>query len=373
MSQHRSDTAKNRPLLSKRLLVLLLGFLYLLLSLTVLEAFRFRGEKPAAEAMREASERTAACFSAVKEERLRRGYEIPAVDDPNLTGLLGYDYTEITTSHGSLEAKRSTANPNTAAMITDFLLRSGVREGDPVCVNLSSSFPCLNIAVLCSLDTLGAKGVVINSIGASTYGANIPGFVYMDMEHLLFEKGLIRNHSQWFSMGGDYDTGYGMPDQKLAEEIRARIASYGPELLWYPDIRENLEARERIYREYSGGEAGIRCFINVGGNILAFAGGDGLIDAKSGLILPGKRPAEGDGLIPYYLNAGVPVIHLLNMNSLLPENGLPFDPVPLPSPGEGDVYYEMRYRKELVIFFAAGTVLLLAVLAFKYPRRRIPF
>ena len=240
MSQHRSDTAKNRPLLSKRLLVLLLGFLYLLLSLTVLEAFRFRGEKPAAEAMREASERTAACFSAVKEERLRRGYEIPAVDDPNLTGLLGYDYTEITTSHGSLEAKRSTANPNTAAMITDFLLRSGVREGDPVCVNLSSSFPCLNIAVLCSLDTLGAKGVVINSIGASTYGANIPGFVYMDMEHLLFEKGLIRNHSQWFSMGGDYDTGYGMPDQKLAEEIRARIASYGPELLWYPDIRENL-------------------------------------------------------------------------------------------------------------------------------------
>ena len=73
--------------------MLLLGFLYLLLSLTVLEAFRFRGEKPAAEAMREASERTAACFSAVKEERLRRGYEIPAVDDPNLTGLLGYDGT----------------------------------------------------------------------------------------------------------------------------------------------------------------------------------------------------------------------------------------------------------------------------------------
>ena len=72
MSQHRSETAKNRPLLSKRLLVLLLGFLYLLLSLTVLEAFRFRGEKPAAEAMREASERTAACFSAVKEDTAGR-------------------------------------------------------------------------------------------------------------------------------------------------------------------------------------------------------------------------------------------------------------------------------------------------------------
>jgi len=63
------------------------------------------------------------------------------------------------------------------------------------------------------------------------------------------------------------------------------------------------------------------------------------------------------------------VIHLLNMNSLLPENGLPFDPIPLPAPGTGDVYFEMRYRKELVLLLSAGALLILAVTALRFPRR----
>ncbi len=349
------------------------GFLlYLAAALFLLEKTRFRSEKPHAALMREASERTAWAFAAVKEERLRLGLEISAADDPNLTGMVGYDFTEITTSHGNLEAKRSTANPNTAAMITDLLVRCGVKEGDCVGVNLSSSFPCLNIAVLCSLDTLGARGVIINSIGASTYGANIPEFVYLDMEHLLLRKGLVRNHSEWFSMGGDYDIGYSMPDQELAAGIRERIQSYGLPLLWYRDLEENLKVRRQIYSDGCGGTENMRCFINVGGNILAFGGGDGLITARSGILRPGRKTAEGTGLIPGYLNRGIPVIHLLNMNSLLPENGLPFDPIPLPAPGEGEVYYEQRYRTGLLFLLSAGALLYLVLLFRCFPRRHIP-
>ena len=75
-----------------------------------------------------------------------------------------------------------------------------------------------------------------------------------------------------------------------------------------------------------------------------------MISAKNGLIFPdspgrlssARAPedtaADGRtlGLIPLFERDGVPVIHLLNMKSLLPAWGLPFDPYPMPEPGEGD-------------------------------------
>ena len=45
-------------------------------------------------------------------------------------------------------------------MVYDMLMQCGVREGDTVAVNLSSSFPALNVAILCALDTCSAKGVI---------------------------------------------------------------------------------------------------------------------------------------------------------------------------------------------------------------------
>ena len=47
------------------------------------------------------------------------------------------------------------------------------------------------------------------------------------------------------------------------------------------------------------------------------------------------------------------MIHLLEMKSLLPSAGIPFDPVPMQKAGEGDVYYELRYRTSLVLLVAA--------------------
>ena len=54
--------------------LLLCFFLYLAASCFILDATRFRAEKPHAEMMRLASEQTARCFAVLKEERLRRGY-----------------------------------------------------------------------------------------------------------------------------------------------------------------------------------------------------------------------------------------------------------------------------------------------------------
>lgn len=345
----------------------LLAFLFLLLSCLVLERTRVQSEKPFYDAMLDASVKTEAAFQAVKEEKLARGFAISPVDDPNSTGLIGEPYTEITTTLGNLEAKRSTTNPNISAMIVDMLDQCGVTAGDTVAVNLSSSFPAVNIAVLCALDTVGAEGIVINSVGASTYGANLPDFTYLDMEQFLWEQGYIQNHSAYFSMGGAGDQGKEMPED-IKPAIRGRLIGYGLEPLGYSDITENVNARMAIYTR-NGMPS---CLINAGGNLLSFGGGSEMVAAKNGVILPGSSIKGSAGLIPSFLEQGVPVIHLLNMKSLLPSYGLPVDPVPLPKAGEGEVYRYMRYNLPLAAVLLILNLGYLLWAFHKFPHRRFP-
>jgi poly-gamma-glutamate system protein len=350
-----------------RLRLLLAALLALLLSIALLRASGYAAEKDNAAVMKKASENLRDCFQAVKDERLRLGHPIDYDADVNGTGMLGDEYTAITTSHGNLEAKRSAANPNTAAMMVDLLARCGVKAGDTVACNFSSSFPTLNLATVCALDALGARGVIINSIGASTYGANLPDLTYPDMEHLLLENHQIKNHAEYFSAGGAGDQGREMPEE-VKSAIVSRIEAYGLSYINISDLEENLDYRKNIYNNSSGPVA---CFVNVGGNLLAFGGGDEMTGVGSGIVSAGDH-LPGEGLIPYYYNQGIPVIHLLNMKALLPENGLPFDPIPLPEPGEGEVYRETRYPKPLAAGVLAANLALWILLARHFPRRRIP-
>ncbi|MBS1226472.1 MAG: hypothetical protein H6R32_406, partial [Candidatus Aminicenantes bacterium] len=49
-------------------------------------------------------------------------------------------------------------------------------------------------------------------------------------------------------------------------------------------------------------------------------------------------PPSERGVLQAMAAAGVPVIHLLNVKGLCERYGLPWDPRPLPAPGEGPVY-----------------------------------
>lgn len=351
-------------------LCLLFGlFLFLAFSALILEQTKKQVPKESYACMLDAAKRTEAAFSAIREERLKRGYMISPIDDPCGTGLIGDSYTEITTTLGSLESKRSTTNPNVSAMIVDLLSQCNVHPGDRVAVNLSSSFPAMNIAVLCALDAVGADGVIINSVGASTYGANLPDFTYLDMEQALLDRQLITNHTQYFSLGGADDIGREMPEE-TKDAIISRLRSRGLTFLYYEDLEQNIVSR---YSIYGSGDQPV-CFINVGGNLLSFGGGTEMIGAHNGLLLPGKVKFSSDshGLIPLYLKENIPVIHLLNMKTLLPANGLPFDPQPVPAPGSGDVYTEWRYNRPLAaVFFFCGLGLIFLIARY-IPKRHMP-
>lgn len=348
-----------------------IAFVLLLGSCLLLEQTRQLTEKDYYHIMLSASQRTQTAFEAVRAEKEARGHKISPIDDPNSTGLIGLEYTEITTTLGNLESKRTTTNPNFSAVIVDMLMQCGVKKGDRVCVNLSSSFPAANIAVLCALDAVGAEGVIISSVGASTYGGNIPDFTYLDMEHFLYTGGYIQNHTSWFSMGGINDQGKEMPP-KLREDIKNRLTGLGLTLLDYDDLDENIDRRLALYHAASG-DGTVACFINAGGNSLSFGDGDDMVDAKNGIIRPGSTSRKGPGLIPAFLSEEVPVLHLLNMKDLVSRYGLPIDPVPLPQVGSGGVYTHLAYNIPLAVVLLLLNGAWLIWSAHKLERRRLPF
>ena len=66
---------------------------------------------------------------AVRQEKLRIGIPVDRRLDTNDTGLIGVEYTDITTTLGSLSAKRTSTNPAFAAAVVDMLDQAGVRPG----------------------------------------------------------------------------------------------------------------------------------------------------------------------------------------------------------------------------------------------------
>ena len=132
---------------------------------------------PAARAeMLEASRLMARATRAVGECRDAKGIRLDPEADPNGTGLIGLERSPITTSLGSLEAKRTAANPNFAGLVAALLRAAGVRAGDAVAVGASSSFPAFIIAALSAAEAMDVEPIVISSLGSSEWGANIPEF-----------------------------------------------------------------------------------------------------------------------------------------------------------------------------------------------------
>ncbi len=198
--------------------------------------------------------------------RQRLGIPLDPALDPARSGLIGEEYTDLTTSLGHLRAKQTSLNPQFAGLVVMWLKRAGVRAGDRVALACSGSFPALNLAALCACETLDLRPLVFSSVGASNYGANLPGFTWLDMEAELHRQGLLRTRSRYASLGGIVETGGGL-DQRVGAGRRHRPARGG--------LRPGGGPRRRGRRgpplASTGGRAG-PAFIHVGGTQTPWAG-----------------------------------------------------------------------------------------------------
>jgi poly-gamma-glutamate system protein len=297
--------------------------------------------------------------AVLRAERVRRGMGWDEALDPNHTALVGRDYTDLTTTLGSLPAKRTSTNPNLAGLVVALLDQAGVRRGDAIAVTCSGSFPALNLAVLAAARALELRPVIISSVGASSYGANEPGWTWLDMERVLAERGIIRHRSAAAALGGIIDEGGGLDGTGLElgdEAIRrsgvARLDEGGRNTLEH-DVRRRME----FFRAGCGGRP--RAFVNVGGGLTALGGGSEARVYPPGLIrtLEATRDPRR-GLIARMVEEGVPVVHLLDVRHLAARYGLPFDPVLLPGVPDGAVMRPRRYARVL----ATGGLVALAVM-----------
>lgn len=246
--------------------------------------------------MVEASEKMKIISTEIKNERIRRGITIDKNLDINETGLIGEEWSGITTTLGNLESKRTSTNPDFAALLVKLFKEKGLKKGDIIAANLSSSFPALNLSLIAAADTLGLEAVMVNSVGSSTYGGNIEEFTYIDMENYLFSKGIIRNRSRGFSLGGIGDIGKEF-EKEIKEKIVARNKKYGLKFFYNENLEKNIEERYNYFVEESNDQ--IKIFVNIGGNLLSI--GDSVDIIVNSKVILNENTNIKKGLVGRFL------------------------------------------------------------------------
>jgi poly-gamma-glutamate system protein len=324
----------------------------------------------AARIMAEASSAIRDCRSARKTEENRE-------DDANRTGLIGLRYSSITTTLGDLGAKRTTTNPNLAALLVKLLADAGAKRGEAIAIGASGSFPALVLATLSAAKAMGLRPILISSLGASQWGANDPAFTYLEMEDCVVEKGILSYRAAAVSLGGDQDRASELAPEAAAF-LRTRAEASGARVIDTADLAENVRERMELYRQGASGER-LAAFVNIGGTwanlgtdpaVLALRPG---LDRISSVPEPSRR-----GVLFEMARKGIPVIHLLNIKDLVVRYGLPWDPVPLPAVGEGDLYQQGWHAAAWRLSIAGGYLAFVVAVAlvwrrFPWERRREQF
>jgi len=111
----------------------------------------------------------------------------------------------------------------------------------------------------------------------------------------------------------------------------------------------------------------VSAFINAGGSYANLGTSPLALDVEPGLNMGLSLPAEGERGVLFAMAArGVPVIHLLHIRGLSLRYGLPWDPVPLKSPGEVRLYDIQEQEQAAFWLVAVAFFLILIVLTAFY-------
>ena len=300
-------------------------------------------------------------MEAIYQARINQGVDFNLELDPNRTGLIGKEFTPTTTTLGNLEAKRTSTNPDFAALFVKYFNQLGLEKDNIIAIGGSSSFPGSILAALSAARAMELEPLFILSLGSSMYGANLPEFNFLDMLEVLNKQEIIPYQPIGVSLGGQNDTGAGFED----EEILLDIAKSSPyPLIYNEELQLTLQERFDYYQ--SSAASSIKTFINIGGSSANIGKTSAYLNLPTGLnrsLDPGFIQEE-QGVLFEFAEMNIPTIHILNIRELAQRNGIAIDPVPLPQPGVSDVYYQVEYQTQLIILIIA-LILLLTIFIIK--------
>jgi poly-gamma-glutamate system protein len=260
-------------------------------------------------------------FAAVDSVKRTGGLAFPDDSALKWIALLGEDYTYMTTTLGSRAAKEVSTNPAWASLLVRMLFEAGVGRGDSVAVLVSASFPALALSTLAALHEMGATPLVLSSMGASSYGANVRGATWPDWERWVRDAGVLEVHSDLVTAGGEEDAALGLPDEgrRWLEESAMRN---GLSLMRYDSLAGAISARMALLTSRQPD-----AIVNIGGGHAARGACKHASSLPVGLWEKANECRCSDrGVLTRCAERGLPVIHLLQIRNLAARYGLDLEP-----------------------------------------------
>jgi poly-gamma-glutamate system protein len=292
-------------------------------------------------------------ISAIRSYCNRTGIKIDETTDPNLTGLIGSEISPIATTLGNLAAKRTTTNPEFAALVVRLLEEAGVSPGDTIAIGSSGSFPALMIAAIAAAQSLNVYPIIIISLGASSYGATNPDFNLLSIYEVLFQKKIFTVQPAAVSLGGDQDVGRDF-DPAIKARLIKQIKNSGFPFIYEPNLEKNVAKRMKIFEGNSSKKSRIAAFVNIGGGYANIGTSEQVLKIKPGLSHPRSIPPKAERGVLFGMAARkIPIIHLLYIKGLAMKYGLPWDPIPLPEPMESGSF-NIQSNQDIRLWIISG-------------------
>ena len=281
-----------------------------------------------ADAIRVATTTMERAHGALLLEKARRGLQPDVAHDPNRTGMIGPEFSVITTTLGDLGSKRTTATPAFAAALVRQIADLGLEPGTSVVIVVSGSFVGGNVAAVAAVEALGLRPVLISSVGASMWGATDPEFTWLDIEESLVGEGLLATGSTAAVIGGTGGIGREMMPGAAAA-IRTAADRTGIPLLEADSLSALLDRIAVRLEEALGPGQRPGLVINVGGAVVGLGDCTESYTVEPGLHREPVACTDGTpGIGLRFLAELVPLLQILNIRRLSAEWDFPFDPSP---------------------------------------------
>jgi poly-gamma-glutamate system protein len=303
-----------------------------------------------------ASRITSQAFDLVRQERIRLNIPFDSYNDPQELGIIGLSASILTSKKGHIKAKQTSINPNWAAAFIDMFKEAHLQSGDHVAAGMTGSFPALNIAFQIAAEHYGLQTTVVSSVTASSFGANIPGLTWLEIEGLLYRNGLIHHRSSAASIGAKDDRGIDLSKEglDLAKEIirREKIMP-----LKGNKKSELIQARIDLFQDANS--LPVKAYINIGGGV-ASVGSDKIKNSFEPGVTTSDELEEINfnklpekeldlGVMTFFKSENIPVINIVNIEKLAHKYELEQTPFLKPTIGQGSLYYSPFYFGPVII------------------------
>jgi len=254
--------------------------------------------------------------------RQQNGTATPVEEDPWQCGMIGLEWSGVTTTLGDLASKRTACNPAWAVQFSRWFKELGLKPGDPVAIYSSSSFPGLLLNALAAAEEMQLELLLIVSLGASTWGANHPENLWPAQAVELRRGGYIRKRADYYTLGAGAELGHGL---SAGGEVLLRQAAEdaGVELLMADNLEDMIALKSGML---DGIQPGV--FISIGGSQANLGVSEDVLKLQTGFVPVSQASIAGDGVIGFAMQNDIPVIHMLNIKSICERAGIPYDSAP---------------------------------------------